>query len=270
MRVASALFLILYIITADPETAKMVWSSKTYRNVGLGFGKREIQSLDKIAIVTIFGDGHVMQDCFAVNCPDKYRLVISHENTLSASGGCGYTWPASKALQIMKDGDVFFLYTDVNHKQKTSATFPNQFSCYPGTHVERFLLLNAPLPAPTTKTPAMKKENEALCSFCLEPFQAFDHIKRTRCGHYFCWDKCLCKWIEKGNDSCPMCRQSIGKIVDMNDGTPLERMHVCPCGWIGSESDAKRNHVCNFSYFSCSACGLRDSSTSKANHNHNR
>ena len=53
------------------------------------------------------------------------------------------------------------------------------------------------------------------CSICLQ-----DIINRdtcvTQCSHQFCID-CLDRWFDRGENSCPMCRQAIQYITHNNE-----------------------------------------------------
>ena len=45
------------------------------------------------------------------------------------------------------------------------------------------------------------------CAVCLEVKDSYDKLP---CGHSFC-DDCLHQWTEKGNKSCPCCREVYGE-----------------------------------------------------------
>ena len=46
------------------------------------------------------------------------------------------------------------------------------------------------------------------CSICLnDEIEQFDKCKNN-CGHVFC-KPCLDTWLNRGNDHCPLCRQTI-------------------------------------------------------------
>jgi hypothetical protein len=46
------------------------------------------------------------------------------------------------------------------------------------------------------------------CSICLNPARKTRGVKDLRCGHRF-HKKCINEWVEKGGNTCPMCRKSI-------------------------------------------------------------
>jgi hypothetical protein len=46
------------------------------------------------------------------------------------------------------------------------------------------------------------------CTICLSDFQATEHVRTLRCGHYF-HDVDIRRWLEKNVD-CPLCRRPIG------------------------------------------------------------
>ena len=45
------------------------------------------------------------------------------------------------------------------------------------------------------------------CSVCLNEMDQTTQTK-TSCGHLFCYN-CLVDWINRGNNTCPMCRTQI-------------------------------------------------------------
>jgi hypothetical protein len=47
------------------------------------------------------------------------------------------------------------------------------------------------------------------CSICLTPTSRTRATKEMRCGHKF-HRSCIEEWVERGHDSCPMCRKNIG------------------------------------------------------------
>jgi len=46
------------------------------------------------------------------------------------------------------------------------------------------------------------------CSICLNPARKTRGVKDLRCGHRF-HNKCIGAWVEKGGNTCPMCRKAI-------------------------------------------------------------
>ena len=46
------------------------------------------------------------------------------------------------------------------------------------------------------------------CSICLNPARKTRGVKDLKCGHRF-HKKCINDWMEKGGNTCPMCRHNI-------------------------------------------------------------
>jgi hypothetical protein len=50
------------------------------------------------------------------------------------------------------------------------------------------------------------KENEEVCSICIENMKTDHKLKILKCNHYF-HEKCIMEWL-KNSEVCPLCRCS--------------------------------------------------------------
>ena len=75
------------------------------------------------------------------------------------------------------------------------------------------------------------------CSICLEDIFNRDTCL-TQCNHRYCID-CLDIWFDRGEHSCPMCRQAITKIIP--------KQYKCKCIAVkdNSNCDLLNLYLCN-------------------------
>ena len=75
-----------------------------------------------------------------------------------------------------------------------------------------------------------KIETES-CSICLNPARKTRGVKDLRCGHRF-HKKCIDSWMEKGGNTCPMCRKTIDeskfKVSIMIENTEFNTQNTWP------------------------------------------
>jgi E3 ubiquitin-protein ligase RHA2 len=57
--------------------------------------------------------------------------------------------------------------------------------------------------------PSFDSEEDVECSVCLCKIEEGDEIRVLRCNHMY-HTECLDKWIGFNNNTCPLCRESLG------------------------------------------------------------
>ena len=54
------------------------------------------------------------------------------------------------------------------------------------------------------------------CAVCLQDDLQQQIMCSTECSHSFC-KECILPWLENHNDTCPICRKTVGKEVEHID-----------------------------------------------------